>query len=147
MSRKRHASILQDVAQAGVYHAPPSDLAELLAVARISGFSIRRINLGQVVDKAALLDRLKTEFEFPDWFGQSWDALADCLADLSWLPARGYLLLLEHCDVFRARHAEDFSIALSIFAAAADAWRQEGIPFWVLADSQAEGIDSLPVLE
>jgi RNAse (barnase) inhibitor barstar len=32
----------------------------------------------------------------PDYFGANWDALSDCLTDLSWLPAPAYLLVVEH---------------------------------------------------
>ncbi len=35
---------------------------------------------------------------FPDYFGANWDALSDCLTDLSWVPAPAYLLVVEHAD-------------------------------------------------
>jgi hypothetical protein len=30
--------------------------------------------------------------DFPDWYGGTWDALLDCLTDLSWRPAPGYVI-------------------------------------------------------
>ena len=38
---------------------------------------------------------------FPDWFGRNLDALADCLRDLSWLPAGEHVLVWSAPAVFR----------------------------------------------
>lgn len=38
---------------------------------------------------------------FPDWFGRNLDALADCLRDLSWLPAGEHVLVWSAPQVFR----------------------------------------------
>ena len=51
-----------------------------------------RIDLAGCTDKAELLARIARTLRFPDWFGHNWDALADCLCDLSWLPADAYRL-------------------------------------------------------
>ncbi|MCZ7655132.1 MAG: barstar family protein [Rhodocyclaceae bacterium] len=34
-------------------------------------------------DRTTLFECLATTLKFPDWFGHNWDALADCLSDLS----------------------------------------------------------------
>src|SRR5881394_15455 len=50
-----------------------------------------------VADKRTLLERCAVEFELPSYFGHNWDALRDCLIDLSWVPAtRGYLVVYDH---------------------------------------------------
>jgi len=46
-----------------------------------------RIDLAGCTDKATLLARFAAALHFPDWFGHNWDALSDCLTDLSWLAA------------------------------------------------------------
>src|SRR5690242_7078030 len=33
-------------------------------------------------------------FRFPSYFGMNWDAADECLADMSWEPAAGYVALL-----------------------------------------------------
>ena len=147
MNREHYERVLRDIARAGVYHTPQQGMGDLLVAAEASGFSICRIDLAPVRDKAALFERVATALEFPDWFGHNWDALADCLGDLSWLPADGFLILLEHCDGFSTRHSGDFSTALQVFAAAAEAWRDERVPFWVLVDMYADGIATLPGIE
>ncbi len=146
MNRKHFEQLLRDTAHTGVYRAPQQGISDLLAAAEASGLTIHRIDLAPVRDKSALFDRLATALEFPDWFGHNWDALADCLSDLSWLPADGYVILLEHCDDFQATQAEDFATALQVFAAAVSSWREENVPFWVLVDMQADGIACLPRL-
>src|SRR3954469_14515306 len=50
-----------------------------------------------VRDKAAFLARCAQEFAVPSYFGHNWDALQDCLSDLSWAPTNcGYLVLFDH---------------------------------------------------
>lgn len=147
MSQQRYAALLRDLARCGVYHTPPKDMPDLLAAADKSGFAIFCVDLSAVRDKSALFERLAAALELPTWFGHNWDALADCLGDLSWRPADGYLILLEHCDGIRASHGADFATALQVFAAASDAWRDERVPFWVLVDMQTDGIAYLPGLD
>jgi hypothetical protein len=38
---------------------------------------------------------------FPEWFGSNLDALADCLRDLSWLPAGEHVLVWSSPGVFQ----------------------------------------------
>ncbi len=147
MSRERYTTLLRDIGRNGVYHIPLKGMAKLLAAAEKSGFAVIRIDLSVVRDKVSLFERLAAALEFPEWFGHNWDALADCLGDLSWLPADGYLLLLEHSDAFRASQGGDFATMLQILAAAAEAWRGERVPFWVLVDLHANGIADLPGLD
>jgi RNAse (barnase) inhibitor barstar len=46
-----------------------------------------RIPLG-VTRKEDLLRCIAAKLKFPDYFGFNWDALDECLADLSWLQTR-----------------------------------------------------------
>ena len=61
---------------------------------------------------------------FPDWYGHNWDALADCLTDLSWMAADGYVdRPPERADAFASAAPTDFATALSSSQDAADTWR------------------------
>ncbi len=37
--------------------------------------------------KGRLLEHLAQGLQFPDYFGETWDGLIDCLSDLEWLDA------------------------------------------------------------
>ncbi len=44
------------------------------------------VHLGSgILTKGTLLALLSRELSFPGYFGANWDALVDCLSDLSWL--------------------------------------------------------------
>jgi RNAse (barnase) inhibitor barstar len=125
-----YEAILQDPAKSGVRRLPTD--AEAIARAAVTiAFALWRVDLTAVRNKAALLAVLARAIEFPDWFGKNWDALLDCLGDLSWRPAPGYVLILEHCGVFAKHAPKDYVTALEVFNAAADSWRERGVPFWV----------------
>ncbi|PKO57731.1 MAG: hypothetical protein CVU19_18545 [Betaproteobacteria bacterium HGW-Betaproteobacteria-13] len=127
-------TLLADLSRAGVRPLPPGSAERLAAAASQIGFNCARINLGDCEDKAALLTRIATVLDFPRWFGHNWDALADCLGDLSWRPAKGHVLLLEHAGSFRERHTEDFETLLSILRESAAFWAGEQIAFWTFVD-------------
>jgi RNAse (barnase) inhibitor barstar len=141
-----YPALLQDAGRAGVYHLPLTGREEIVAAATACDYAVFRVNLDSVEDKAGLLEALARDLAFPDWFGRNWDALADCLADFSWRPAEGYLVLLEHCDLLHARAPDDHLMALQLFAAAADEWREQGVALWCLVDMHADGLSWLPNL-
>lgn len=140
----RYQAILGDTDRAGVYHMPPVDPRPLATTAQASGFVVFSVDLSAARNKAELLAAVGKALHFPAWFGHNLDALADCLSDLSWCPAEGYLVLLEHCDGIHGHAEADFVAALQVFAQAAEDWREQGVPFWCFVDMRADGINWLP---
>lgn len=135
--------LLGDSAHSGVYRLP-DEAAWVTRAAHAHGFVYWRIDLATVRDKSALLASIAWALEFPDWFGGNWDALQDCLGDLSWRSAPGYAIVLENCQAFAQHASEDFETALEVFGAAAEFWRAHGVPFWVFVGGVSEGRRDLP---
>ncbi|HQR48393.1 MAG TPA: barstar family protein, partial [Steroidobacteraceae bacterium] len=89
---------------AGPVHVAPltaSATAAVCALARSLGLDTTRIDLFDCRSKSELLDRVAAALDFPSTFGHNWDALFDCLADLGWRPATGYVLVFEHAAALR----------------------------------------------
>lgn len=98
-----------------------------------------RIDLAGCTDKATLLARFAAALHFPDWFGHNWDALSDCLTDLSWLPARHYRVELAQPQALRTAAPETLDTALEILGEAVEFWANEGVVFeFALRDTPAE---------
>ena len=139
-------ALLSDVTRAGVYHLPLGGHEKIIAAAEACAYVVFRVDLQRTKNKEGMLDAIGKDMAFPEWFGVNMDALADCLADLGWRPAEGYLVLLEHCDRLHTKAGSDLVAALQIFENAANEWRERGIALWCLVDMQADGIAWLPGL-
>jgi len=140
-----YEDILADSGQAGIYQVPP-DVGALEAAASESDFAVWRVDLANVHNKQELLDAIARELAFPDWFGSNWDALEDCLTDLSWCVASGYVLILANAGAFAAAQPEEFETALEVFDGAAEYWYDEDVPFWVLVGDADFAQFDIPVL-
>lgn len=145
-AEERLQSILADVSRAGVYHLPQIDKEPLIAAAEANGFANFRIDLSRARTKDDLLTAIGKAMGFPEWYGHNFDALADCLLDLGWRPAEGYLVLLEHCDGIHGLAEKDFVATLQVFQQAAEEWRENipPVPLWCFVEMQADGIAWLP---
>jgi hypothetical protein len=77
-----------------------------------------------IKNAAVLLDVLATGLLFPEYFGGNWDALGECIQDLSWLPPGD--IILQHEDLPLAEDKSSLSIYLSILKAAVDTWSKTG---------------------
>lgn len=118
---------LSDASKSGVYRTSRTD--EILAATRDSALRVVRIGLAGAADKAALMERIASALEFPHWFGGNWDALEDCLADLSWSKADGHVLLVEGAEDLPA---DERGILADILASAAASWAQAKRPFFAV---------------
>jgi len=138
--------LLRDAARSDVYRLP-AEAAWIFRAAKANGFAYWRVDLAAARDKSGLLAALARALELPDWFGGNWDALQDCLDDLSWRTAPGYVIVLEHCQGLAKQARGDFDTALEVFGAAAEFWREQNIPFWVFLGGLDDAQYDLPHLD
>ena len=116
---------LRDAARSGVYRTSGS--TAVADAARESGLQLARIAAERDV-----LEHIAEALDFPDWFGNNWDALEDCLGDLSWRGAEGHVLLFE-----RFPGGEELAVLLDVLRSSARYWAGRGRPFFaVLVDPQ-----------
>jgi RNAse (barnase) inhibitor barstar len=108
------------------------DPNEIEQAAAAAGLTVIKIDLQRIASKAGLLGRAARALNFPGWFGKNWDALHDCLTDLSWLESRGWVIIFENSQDLASRKPQVFHSAVEVFQLANDYWRQAGKPFWVL---------------
>ena len=65
---------------------------------------------------AVLFHELDRQLKFPEHFGANWDALWECICDLSWLPSGA--VVIEHHDLPLAEDVAEAKIYLSILEGA-----------------------------
>lgn len=130
----------QDPARSGVYRVASSE--DLEAAGQAAGLAVARIPLGSATSKESLLRAVSAALEFPDWFGENWDALEDCLTDLSWRPAEAHLLVFERPE----RLPRDvMDVFLDVLESAARKWAAEDARFFAVFADPGQGL-SLPEL-
>ena len=72
-------------------------------------------------DSQELFAAFADALSFPEYFGQNWDALEECLGDLAWIPERTVSIV--HGDIPMRMEASQCRIYLSILADVADVQR------------------------
>ena len=86
------------------------------------GFVLRTIQGKKCPTPSALLDEFARVLAFPDYFGHNWDAFEECLADLEWLPAKGYIVLITDTDAVLPDDEEEYDTLLEVLDDAGEAW-------------------------
>ncbi|WP_150210829.1 barstar family protein [Streptomyces venezuelae] len=106
---------------------------------RPAGWATLRLDLDGVRSKAGLMDACAEAFALPRWFGRNWDALADCLIDLSWLPdVPGRVVVVSSWRGFARARPGDWETLREVLEEAVGYWREAAAPLEVLlADAPA----------
>ena len=118
---------LSDATRSGVYRVRDADA--VLEAVQGSAIRVARIGLSGASEKAGLMERIARALDFPQWFGGNWDALEDCLTDLSWLKAEGHVLVFE--DAGRIP-ADERGVLVDILASSAAFWAERKRPFFAV---------------
>lgn len=126
-------AILSGARPPGIYRfrsrARPAALQRALEQA---GWRLFHLDGREIHDKASFLQAGAAAMAFPAYFRTNWDAFEECLNDLSWTPAQGYVILFDHAGQFERNAPHDWAIALDIFEDAIMAWRMGGTPMYLL---------------
>jgi hypothetical protein len=141
-------TVLTDPGAAGIYRVP-ARLSVAAVVRRVESTDARLALLSGngITDKATLLDAAADALAFPPYFGRNWDAFADCLTDLAWLPDAGHAILYDNPAPLIRQSPQDWATAVEIFGAAAERWRVAGVPFVVLLRRAGGLASTIPLLD
>ncbi len=144
---KELVDILGDPSFSGVYilqtASTSTDLGKLVAD---RGLEVFPVNGKNVRTKERFLTVLAEALQFPDYFGFNWDALEDCLTDLSWFAAEGFVIAYDYFGVLARHDPDEADTALDILVDSAEYWRNQGKFFVVLLDETGGSERDLPVV-
>jgi len=110
-------------------HADPKAVAKLAKAASFACFHIEGKNIAR---KEQLMNAASTAMHFPKHFGNNWDALEECLTDLEWIEADGYVIYYDHIDGLLEAHPDQFETLVEILRDSVASWKEDGEPMVVL---------------
>lgn len=71
-----------------------------------------------------LFNEWAAALQFPDYFGENWDAFDECLNDLDWLPADKYILFITNSHFILKRRTKDFKVLIDTLKDAIQSWTE-----------------------
>jgi len=137
MSEREPADARWSARRSGVYRTAD---ARGLSASDAPGLDVVPISLAGVAGKAVLFERFAAALAFPDWFGANWDALEDCLSDLSWRPDAGRLLVIDGFETLQGAGGDDFRVLLGLLGDVAQDWAAEGRAFFAIFVDPRRGL-------
>ena len=120
-----------DAAKAGVYQLT-GDARDLAGAAAAAGLMVVYVDIHHAHDREDFLVEASRALRFPEKLSADWNAFAGGLKDLSWLSAKGWVVILEKSKHFCGGHGHEAKETLAAMDAAAVHWRGQGKPFWTL---------------
>lgn len=122
----------------GVFQLSHSAGKQFYEHAHAAGLHPCRINLAKVTSTRALHLTLARALHFPDYYGANWDALADCLSDLSWMNTPAYILILDSGHTLQNADPEGFEQFIAVLHDSAQFWQSQQKSFFcTLTGTQA----------
>jgi RNAse (barnase) inhibitor barstar len=124
---------LLEAERGGVFYLPGSVAPKSIqAAARSAGFAYFHIEGKSIAKKEQLLNHVATALHFPGHFGHNWDALEECLVDMEWADADGYVIYYDHIDGLLTAHPDQFETFVEICRDAVASWKEDGTAMVVL---------------
>ena len=132
MSLEAVDTLLED-SRGGVYFVPGIVAArEVQAAAKRARMAYFHIEGKNITRKEQLLNAVATALHFPADFGHNWDALEECLTDMEWADADGYVIFYDHIDGLLAAHPDQFETLVEICRDAVASWKEDDKAMLVL---------------
>lgn len=129
-------NLIQGESQPNVYQFPLDiSLKELSKLCQNYNCQLFYFNGRKINNKADFLKTASTVINLPEYFGYNWDALQDCLTELSWFEASSYLIVYDQWQNFAHNYPQDWQILNDIFSEAIAYWLKRNKRFYVLLTS------------
>ena len=132
MSLEALENLLEDNRGGVWFLSAPAPPKAIQKIAKTTGFAFFHIDGKNINRKEQLMNAVATALHFPKHFGNNWDALEECLTDLEWVEADGYLIYYDHIDGLLETHPDQFETLVEILRDSVASWKEDGESMVVL---------------
>lgn len=140
-------AILAGIIPPGLYRLPlQRPAAAILDAFDSVGWRAFYLDGQAIHDKPTFLAAAATAMHFPAYFGHNWDAFEECLTDLAWAPAPGYVVLYDHAVNLAVNNPAVWETVYAIFDAAVAHWLAHDTPFYVLVRNAGPALQTFTTL-
>jgi hypothetical protein len=105
------------------------------------------LDAARMANADLLFEQFDRGLRFPDYFGWNWDALSDCLRDLAWFSADGYLIVVTNAAHLLADEPSLRAVLFRTLRTAARHWARpagsEPVPFNVVLLCPPAEVDAM----
>ena len=121
------------------------DVEDVQHAVEHAGWGFGHVDGWTVADtKTGLLAAIGSALAFPEWYGQNFDALADCLRDIG-AGTDGVVLLWDGWGTLARTDERAFRIAVSVLRSRA--YAPDEVPFAALLRGEGPDVPGLPTLD
>ena len=107
---------------------------------QIRGYVVVTFEGKNCATRSEILAEFGKMLSFPSYYGRNWDALNECITDMEWMPASGYLIYLTDAHLVLLNDDHNYEIFVSVMKSAGEEWSipqagewpRPAIPFHVL---------------
>lgn len=85
-------------------------------------YELKTLQGNRMRTELGLFHEFAAALQFPYYFGNNWNALDECLLDLEWLPADGYLLFLSDAPQVLAEDQDAAGVLMRVLLKASEYW-------------------------
>ena len=136
-----------DRCPSGVYLIDATQREQVLRLRALPPeFAVAVLDGAAAGTRVGFFQELASALRFPGYFGHNWDAVYDCLTDLNWLPATGYVLLLDGLDYLAMNEPGQWGIGLKVLRESCEFWRPLSRPMYALLYGSGELAPGVPPL-
>lgn len=90
---------------------------------------IVEIDCRKCLNKQQLLKEVSEKLQFPNYFGENWDALEECLVDLSWLEFNRIVLIFSEVNQLMLNDDESLAIFIEIIVDVVKNWESGNVNY------------------
>jgi RNAse (barnase) inhibitor barstar len=93
-------------------------------------FVVARIPGEKCETKEDLFTHFGSTLKFPNYFGKNWNAFEECIRDLEWLPAGGYVIVIDRAERLLIVNESDYRLFVDIMQKAGREWGKPQLGEW-----------------
>jgi hypothetical protein len=116
-----------NAATPGLYTLPQdASIESFLETLQKNNVQVFHLKGAQITTSDRYFEALAMLFQFPDYFGGNWDAVADCLTDLDWQKGDRIVVLYSGCETLLNSDL-DSDLAMNVWGEAIAFWQEQGV--------------------